>query len=141
MKNARRGAGDGPQGPTPPRRGPPLGHAYRGYGPPGPPLAPPSRLYILLKTLIHGERPQKAASAGRKTPREKELSGKQISAREIPSRRGEIIAINTIIKLDFILIIIIIYTIISTITIITTPSRYKNHVDYLHSSWGKLSRC
>src|SRR4051794_31624068 len=64
-----------------------------------------------------------AASAGRKTPREKELSGRHISAREIPSRRGDIVAINTFIKLGFIGIIIIIHTIISTSTIITTPSR------------------
>src|SRR4051812_27696874 len=43
----------GHRGPTHPRRGPPLGRAYRGCGPPGPPLVPPSRLYCLLETLIH----------------------------------------------------------------------------------------
>jgi hypothetical protein len=52
------------------------------------------------------------ASAGRKTQRERKLSGRQKSAREIPSRRGEIIAIIIAIKLGF----------IGIITIITTPS-------------------
>jgi hypothetical protein len=63
-----------------------------------------------------------AASAGRKSPRERKLSGRQKSAREIPSRRGEIIAIIIAIELDFIGIIIIV-TITSTFIIsITTPS-------------------
>jgi hypothetical protein len=55
------------------------------------------------------------------TEREK-LSDREKSAREIPSRRGEIIAIVIIIALDFIRIItiILISTFISTIT---TPSR------------------
>jgi hypothetical protein len=58
------------------------------------------------------------------TEREK-LSGREKSAGEIPSRRGEIIVIVIIITLDFIgiiitIIIIIINTFISTIT---TPSR------------------
>jgi hypothetical protein len=48
------------------------------------------------------------------------LSGKQKSIKEIPSQRGEIIAIITIIELGFIGIIIII-----TSTIITTPSHYN----------------
>jgi hypothetical protein len=52
------------------------------------------------------------------TEREK-LSGRQKSAREIPSRRGEIVAIIIIIALDFIGIIIISSIFISTIT---TPS-------------------
>jgi hypothetical protein len=67
-----------------------------------------------------GERSEKysAASAGLKMERKKELSGRQKSAREIPSRRGEIIAIVTVIELGFIGIIIII-----TITIITSSSR------------------
>jgi hypothetical protein len=52
------------------------------------------------------------------TEREK-LSGRKKSAGEIPSRRGEIVAIIIIIVLDFIGIIII-STFISTIT---TPSR------------------
>jgi hypothetical protein len=63
-----------------------------------------------------------AASTGRKTPRERKLSGRQKSAEEIPSWRGEIIAIVIVIELDFIVIIII--TITSTfITTITMPSR------------------
>jgi hypothetical protein len=59
---------------------------------------------------------------GRKTPEREKLSGRQESAREIPSRRGEIIAIIIAITSDFIGIIIII-TITSTfISTITTPS-------------------
>jgi hypothetical protein len=53
------------------------------------------------------------------TEREK-LSGRQKSAREIPSRRGEIVAIVITIALGFIGIIIITSTFISTITM---PSR------------------
>jgi hypothetical protein len=65
-----------------------------------------------------------AASAGRKTPEREKLSGRQKSAEEIPSRRGEIIAIVIIIALDFIGIIITIILITSTfIFTITTPSR------------------
>jgi hypothetical protein len=67
-----------------------------------------------------------AAFAGRKTPEREMLSGRQKSAREIPSRRGEIIAIVIviIIALDFIGIIITIILITSTfISTITTPSR------------------
>jgi hypothetical protein len=59
---------------------------------------------------------------GRKTHRERKLSGRQKSAREIPSWRGEIIAIIITIELGFIGIIII----TSTFNIfITTPSRYN----------------
>jgi hypothetical protein len=60
-----------------------------------------------------------AASAGRKTPEREKLSGRKKSAGEIPSRRGEIIAIIIAITPDFIGIIIIISitsTFISTIT-------------------------
>jgi hypothetical protein len=64
------------------------------------------------------------ASAGRKTPEREKLSGRQESAREIPSRRGEIIAIIIAIAPDFIGIIIIIISISNTfISTITTPSR------------------
>jgi hypothetical protein len=57
------------------------------------------------------------------TEREK-LFGRQKSAREIPSRRGDIVAIVIIIALDFIGIIITIIVIISTfISTINTPSR------------------
>jgi hypothetical protein len=58
------------------------------------------------------------------TEREK-LSGRQKSAREIPSRRGEIIAIVIIIALEFIGIIITIIIISTFISTITTPSRCK----------------
>ena len=46
--------------------------------------------------------------------RERKLSGSEKSAGEIPSRRGEIIAIATVIELDFIGIVIIISIVIST---------------------------
>jgi hypothetical protein len=59
------------------------------------------------------------------TEREK-LSGRQKSAREIPSWRGEIIAIVITIDLDFIGIIISITIITNTfIFTITAPSRYN----------------
>jgi hypothetical protein len=54
-----------------------------------------------------------AASAGQKTHRERKLSGRQKSVGEIPSRRGEIIAIVITIELDFIRIIIIITLILA----------------------------
>jgi hypothetical protein len=56
------------------------------------------------------------------TEREK-LFGRQKSAREIPSRRGEIIAIIITIALDFIGIIIIITITNTFISTITMPSR------------------
>jgi hypothetical protein len=57
------------------------------------------------------------------TQREK-LSGRQKSAGEIPSRRGEIVAIVITIELDFIGIIIFITIITNTsIFTITKPSR------------------
>jgi hypothetical protein len=61
------------------------------------------------------------ASVGRKTPREKKLSGRQNFAREIPSRRGEIVAIIITIELGFIGIIIFITS--TFIFTITTSSR------------------
>jgi hypothetical protein len=63
-----------------------------------------------------------AASTGRKihTQRERKLSDRHKSAEEIPSRRGEIIAIVIAIELDFIGIIIISSS--TFITTITTPS-------------------
>jgi hypothetical protein len=56
------------------------------------------------------------------TEREK-LSGRQKSAGEIPSERGEIITIFIIIALDFLGIIITIIIISTFISTITTPSR------------------
>jgi hypothetical protein len=65
-----------------------------------------------------------AASAGQKTQEREKLSGRQKSAGEIPSRRGEIVAIVIIITPDFIGIIITIILITTTfISTITTPSR------------------
>jgi hypothetical protein len=71
-----------------------------------------------------GSKIESAASAGQKTPREKKLSSRQQSTREIPSRRGEIVAIVIAIELGFIGIIIFITIItITFIFTITTPSR------------------
>jgi hypothetical protein len=106
----------------------------------GPPLAAPScgeatlahychrpLAYIVVpENLSKGaSKIDTAASAGRKTPREKSsLAGRNLPG-EIPSRRGEIIAIVIIIALDFIGIIITIIIIINNtfISTITTPSR------------------
>jgi hypothetical protein len=57
------------------------------------------------------------------TQRERKLSGRQKSIREIPSQRGEINAIVAVIELGFVGIIIIITN--TFITIITTPSCYN----------------
>ena len=115
---------------TTPWCGPP-GRASRWCGHPGPVQHLSSSVYHPPKTLRLGERPQKdpAACTGQKTPREKDLSGRQISAGGIPSRRGDTVAINTIIKLGFIRIIIIIHIIISTSTIITTSYHCNNWVE------------
>jgi hypothetical protein len=79
----------------------------------------PLRVYHPPENLRLGEQSEKysAASAGRKTERGKELSDRQKSAGEIPSRRREIIAILTVIELGFIEIIIITSTIITVITL------------------------
>jgi hypothetical protein len=61
---------------------------------------------------------------GAKNTEREKLSNRQKSAREIPSWRGEIVAIVITITLDFIEIIITIIIITSTfISTITTPSR------------------
>jgi hypothetical protein len=60
---------------------------------------------------------------GRKTPEREKLSGRQKSAGEIPSQRGEIIAIVITIAPDFIGITIIISITSTFISTITTPSR------------------
>jgi hypothetical protein len=64
-----------------------------------------------------------AAFAGWKTQRERKLSGREKSVREIPSRKGEIVAIVIAIELDFIGIIIIITITSTIITTTTMPSR------------------
>jgi hypothetical protein len=86
----------------------------------------PLRIYHPLGNLRSrgGSQKDSAASAGQKTHTERKLSGRQKFVREIPSQRGGIITILTIIELGFIGIIIIVVIITSTfITIITTPSR------------------
>jgi hypothetical protein len=71
-----------------------------------------------------GSEKDSAASAERKTHKERKLTGTQKSVGEIPSRRGEIIAIVIAIELGITKIIIFITIITSTfITTITTPSR------------------
>jgi hypothetical protein len=87
----------------------------------------PLRVYRLPKNLRLGRGSQKdsTASAGQKTHRERKLFGRQKSAGEIPSRRGDIIAIVIIIELGFIGIIVMTITtrtFITFITIISTPS-------------------
>jgi hypothetical protein len=91
----------------------------------------PFLVYHPPKNLRLGELPKtySAVAARRKTPEREKLSGREKSAGEIPSRRGETVAIVTVIELDFIVIIIIIISTTSTIiTIISTPSRCSNLV-------------
>ena len=99
-----------------PWRGHPLARATMWCGGPGPPQPVPLCVLHPPETLRRGEPSRKysAASTGRKTTEREKLSGREKSAGEIPSRRGEIIAIVTVIELDFIGIIIIIISIIST---------------------------
>jgi hypothetical protein len=120
------------------RREDPRAGTHRGGA--GPPLA---ALAYCVATLAHfchrrftyfivpenlsqggGSEIDTTASAGRKTPGREKLSGRQKSAGEIPSWRGEIIAIVIIITPDVIGIIITIILITSTfISTITMPSR------------------
>jgi hypothetical protein len=83
--------------------------------------------YIVIPKNLRpegGSEIDSTASAGQKTQRERKLFGRQKSTGEIPSRRGEIIAIVISIELGFIGIIIFITIITSTFIIsITTPSR------------------
>ena len=92
------------------------------WGGPRPPRPSPSRVLLHPETLRSGgsSRIVIAASSGWKTPERKELSGRQKSAGEIPFRRGEIVAIVTVIELDFIGIIIIIIS--TTDTVISTAA-------------------
>jgi hypothetical protein len=105
----------------------------------GPPLAAPACgeatlahfchrpfAYIIVPRNISegGSEIDTVASAGQKTPEREKLSGRQESAREIPSWRGEIVAIVITIAPDFIGIIITTISITSTfISTITTTSR------------------
>jgi len=110
----------GHERPTPPHGAAPLCRAMAWCGHPGPPLTLPLRVFHPPETLRRGESSRKysAASTRRKPQREKKLSGRQKSAGEIPSRRGEIIAIVIVITPDFIEIIIIIIS--TAVTIIST---------------------
>jgi hypothetical protein len=121
----RRGQVEPPGAHTTWWRGLALSRATWWCGHPGPPLASLLHVYHLPENLRLGAGSQIdfTASAGQKTHIERKLSCRQKSAQEIPSRRGEIIAIVTTIELGFIEIIII--TTSTSITIITTPSFYN----------------
>ena len=124
MESAKRGGCDGPGGAhTTPGRGSPLSRALARCGAPDPPQALPLRVLHPPETLRHGEsvRKNSAASTRRKQQREKKLSGREKSAGEILSRRGEIVAILIVIMVDLIGIIIIIISITVT-TITAAPS-------------------
>ncbi|KAK1630908.1 hypothetical protein QYE76_005223 [Lolium multiflorum] len=84
-----------------------------------------------------------AAATGRRTREGEKLSGRHKSAGEIPSRRGEIVAIVTAIELDFIGIIITIISTTSTIiTAASTPSRCNILEAWtsVHTTFGAQSR-
>jgi hypothetical protein len=121
-----RGRGEPPGAHTTWWRGLALGHAILWCDHPGQPLLAPPRVYRLPEKLRPkgGSEIDFAASAGRKRHTERKLSDRQKSARENPSRRGEIVAIIITIELGFIGIIIVITIIIRTFIIfITTLSR------------------
>jgi hypothetical protein len=126
-EEARRRSREEPQGRHTHRgRGLAPGRAGLLCGHPGPLLSSPLRVFHRPRKpkSREGSEIDTAASAGRKTPEREKLSGGQESAREIPSRRGEIVAIVIIIAPDFIEIIITIILITSTfISTITSPSR------------------
>jgi hypothetical protein len=85
---------------------------------------PPPTYIVIPKNLSRGRiRDRHRRLRGAENTEREKLSG---SAREIPSRRGEIVAIIITIALDFIGIIITIIIVTSTfISTITTPSRYN----------------
>jgi hypothetical protein len=111
-----------------------VGSPPGGAGPPlvAPPCGEATLAHYCYRPFAHIIVPENLSKRGgseidtatftrRKTPEREKLSGRQESAREIPSRRGEIIAIIIAIAPDFIGIII---TSTSTfISTITTPSR------------------
>ena len=117
-EGAKRGDRGGPPWALPTRwRGPLCCRATIWGGGPGPPQPSPLRVLHHPETLRVGgsSRIDRAASSRRKTPEREKLSGREKSAGEIPSRRGEIVAIVTVIELDFIGIIIIIISTADTI--------------------------
>jgi hypothetical protein len=83
-------------------------------------------MYIIVPKNVSeegGSEIDTAASAERKTPEREKLTGKQESVREIPPRRGEIVATVITIAPDFIGIIITTISITNTfISTITMPS-------------------
>jgi hypothetical protein len=113
--------------------------SIRGPTPPGgagQPLAAPPRgeaslahschrplMYIVIPENLSrgGIRDRHHRLCGAENTEREKLSGKQKSVGEIPSRRGEIVAIVTTITLEFIGIVIIIIT-NTFISTITTPS-------------------
>jgi hypothetical protein len=101
------------------------GHTTQWCGHPGPLLPLPPRVYgRSQKPKTGGIRDRLCRLCGAENTEREKLSGRQKSAGEIPSRRGEIIAIVITIELGFIGIIISITIITSTfIFTITTPSR------------------
>jgi hypothetical protein len=101
------------------------GRATHWCGHPGPLLPSPPRVYFRpRKPKRGGIRDRLCRLCGAEnTQRKRKFSGRQKSAGEIPSRRGEIIAIAIIIDLDLIGIIIIIIITSTFITTITTPFR------------------
>jgi hypothetical protein len=122
----RRERGEQPGAHTTRWRGPGPGHATQWCGHPGPLLpAPPCVYHHSLKPKTRGgirDRLRRLCGA-ENTEREK-FFGRQKSVGEIPSRRGEIVAIVIAIELGFIGIIISITIITSTfIFTITTLSR------------------
>jgi hypothetical protein len=104
--------------------GPPLATSAYGEAPLAHLCHHPFAYIIIPKNLSEGgSEIDIVASVGRKTPEREKLSNRQESTREIPSWRGEIIAIVIAITPNFIGIIITIIIITSTFTsTITTPS-------------------
>ena len=90
---------------------------------PWPSSVVPLRVLDPLGTLTHGGRPSKysAASTRRKTPESEKLPCKKKSVGGNSLPEGEIVAIITVIELDFIGIIIIIISTANTIITAAAP--------------------
>jgi hypothetical protein len=90
-------------------------------GGPGPPTRLPFRILLRPENLRHRGDTERysAAIARQKTLERERLSGREKSAGEIPSRRGEIVDIATVVELGFIGIIII--------TISTAEHHHPHH--------------
>ena len=120
----RRTRGEPPGAQTPPRRGSTLGRAWAPHGGHVSPSAPPFRVYHPFDLKITGDALKKysAAASGAETTERENLSDREKSAGEIPSRRAEIVAIVIAITTGFIGIIINIILTDNTI-ISTAPLR------------------